>query len=88
MKEDASNDCGITPFKFRGWSKNACMWHDKAYLKDSWHQQNLTREQVDRWFHTLLLIEANKGKFKALKRIQAYFMYQFVRAFGSKWWEA
>lgn len=65
----------------------ACVWHDQAYIKGSWHQQNLSREYVDRVFYNQLLILADRGTFRLGKRLQAKVAYKFVRQFGCNWWE-
>lgn len=87
MSNSEKDDCGICPFTFRGWMKSACRWHDQAYKKDSWHQQNLSREYVDRVFLNQLLELAERGTFTLGKKAQAYAAYAFVRQFGSLWWE-
>jgi hypothetical protein len=76
--------CGIWPFLFRGWPKNACEWHDKAYTEKSWAEHNLTRLEVDRIF--LAQLKELSGR-NPLKQIASRLMYGVVRALGWKWWE-
>lgn len=87
MSDTEPNRCGICPFTFGGWAAPACVWHDEAYIKNSWHQQNMTRKEVDDYFLFLLLHLANQGSYRPLKKVQAYIMYKFVRSVGSFWWE-
>lgn len=61
--------------------------HDIAYLRGSWHQANLSRYEVDRAFLFQLLELAKYGRFKPLKRLQAYGMYGVVRLLGGLFWE-
>lgn len=84
MVDTEPNDCGIKPFTFRGWVKAACAFHDQAYIKDSWHQQNMTRIELDRWFLTQMLEISGRN---ILKIGASYLMYGVTRVFGGRWWE-
>lgn len=61
-----------------------CGWHDRAYLMDSWHEHNLTRQQVDDLFLHYMLKKAGRNPFSV---IRAYTYYTFARWFGGGYWE-
>lgn len=63
---------------------DACTWHDKAYLKDSWHQHKMSRLEVDRYFLRQMLRLAGRNPFKILR---ARFYYVCARMFGAQFWE-
>lgn len=62
----------------------ACEWHDKAYLKDSWAQANISRLKTDRTFYAHMLQIAGDNR---LLKARAYAYYMLARAFGSDFWE-
>lgn len=84
MSDNEPDECGIKPLTFRGWVKNQCAWHDRAYVKGSWHQLNLSRKQVDEHFLTMMLEDA-QGNIP--KRVASYVMYGLTRIFGGFFWE-
>ena len=84
MRDDPHTGVGIYPLII----KDECMtpaaeWHDIAYTKGSWHQQNMTRKQVDEIFLQLMLTCSTT----TLQRARAYFYYGVVRAVGGIFWE-
>lgn len=63
---------------------NACQFHDRCYLENSWAENNLGRHMVDLTFlNQMLLIAAGDLVLQA----RAYFYYEVARAFGNKYWE-
>ena len=84
MSDTKGEGCGIYPLIIRRTKfVDACDWHDLAYLQKSWHQGNLSRKTVDKWFLTQMLGKAN-GR---IDRIQAHLFYGIARLFGGFWWE-
>ncbi len=84
MTDTIGTGCGIFPFIFHGWMDPACQWHDAAYTEGSWHQQNMTRKEVDDHFLEQCLYLADGVPHKVM---QAYLCYEVVRALGWLWWE-
>ena len=85
MKDDPRIACGYGHFTVPAKDFiDACSFHDSAYLKDSWHQRNLSRLEVDRWFLCQMLLIANGNP---LKKGLAYTMYGLTRVFGGMFWE-
>ena len=84
MPESENDVCGVPPFEFKGWARDACYWHDLAYRKGSWHQENLSRKSIDKKFleHLRLLAGANEARL-----MQAEAMYFIVRLIGGMFWE-
>lgn len=76
---------GISPILFGGWANRAAQQHDYEYERSStsWH----TRKQVDDEFLYNCLAAAERGRFRAGKRAQAYAMYGIVRVVGGIWWD-
>lgn len=77
--------CGIYPLLIRNTKfVDACDFHDRAYIRDSWVQKNMTRKQCDDWFlrQTLEIAGSNK-----LRQAQAYLFYGIARALGGFFWE-
>jgi hypothetical protein len=87
MSDSEPIRCGICPITFGGWALDACAWHDAAYTRGSWAQKNLTREATDLHFYNMLLELSKRGRCRAGKRVQAWLMYQTVRALGAPFWE-
>lgn len=84
MKDDPAEGCGYSPLIVnKVFAKHACDWHDKTYLKGSWHQENLSRKEVDQHFLKQMLLLANTP----WRRLRAYAMYGIVRAVGGIFWE-
>lgn len=84
-KESDYIGCGDPPFTIKDTDFfKACEWHDRAYTDGSWHQQNLSRDEVDKWFLAQMLAIAGDSK---IQRIRAYAYFWLVRLFGRKWWE-
>lgn len=76
--------CGIWPVILTDKEfLNCCAWHDIAYSQGSWHQQNLTRKEVDRRFLSYMLESAGSSMSKA----RAYLYYGFARVLGVLFWE-
>lgn len=84
MNDKEPDECGIQLARFRGWTQAACEFHDKAYIKGSWHQQNMSRKEVDKHFLSQLLL---MSKNSVLKKAASYFMYSVTRLGGWMFWE-
>jgi len=63
---------------------DACAFHDKAYTEGSWHQKNLTRLEVDKWFLKQMLVIAGDDPTRILR---AHAFYRIARFFGWMFWE-
>lgn len=85
MSDTKGEGCGVWPILLKGGKfEEACKWHDKAHLEQSWHQLNLSRYEIDRVFLLQMLTIAGKRK---LRRLQAYVFYGLARVFGGWFWE-
>lgn len=63
---------------------DACRWHDTAYTEGSFHQQRLTRKEVDQWFYQQMLLVAGDDW---TRRMRAHAFYGVARVFGFLFWE-
>lgn len=91
MKEDPIDECGLSPFTFRGWMLKYCRAHDEAYKKDSEAQRaGLTQLEMDQSFKREALRETLRPSGYAFenlaslprrvgKRIMAYAAYGVIR---------
>lgn len=85
-KDDKHEGCGISPLATGKEDPffEACRWHDKMYLANSWHQKNLERKVADRYFLRMMLEVAGDSK---LLRFKAHLYYRLARIFGARFWE-
>lgn len=86
VPDDDYEGCGISPVATGKEDPffDACAWHDKAYLDQSWAQRNKDRAEIDARFLDQMLLIA-KGNWALIAR--AYLYYSLARAFGSRFWE-
>ena len=87
MVEDKYDGCGISNLISTGPKDpfyNACQWHDEAYSKGSFHEQNFSRKQMDLVFLAQMKLIAGKN---LLLKTKAFLYYGIARLFGGTYWE-
>lgn len=85
LPNDPHTGCGIYPIILKDTKfYAACEFHDKAYLEQSWHQQNKSRKEIDDWFYQQMKFLAGNN---VLDRLRAKVFYSIARVFGGLWWE-
>ena len=85
MSDTPGFGCGIYPLIIKDPEfHEACVWHDNAYMTNSFAEHNLSRARTDRHFLDMMLYRAQGS---LVLKAKAYFYYTMARTFGAKWWE-